>query len=239
MPSIHVFIANWEERSAEVISDRVVQAISRYGSCNLFLTGGNTVQAVYRHLSSLPIMSSGKVVYFFGDERCVPPDHADSNWFAACLTLFPHGIPDAVEIKRMQGENADPEAEAARYEFEMPERIDVLLLVPGVDGHIASLFPGHSALKCSNKRVVAVDIPSKGRRLTITPAVFQQTENVIVLAKGHEKGIIMAKAIQDPLCILELPVRLAMKATWLLDGEAGQAFCCISDGKLDTFRKTK
>lgn len=230
MPSIHVFIANWEERSAEVISDRVVQAISRYGSCNLFLTGGNTVQAVYRHLSSLPIMSSGKVVYFFGDERCVPPDHADSNWFAACRALFPHGVPDAVQVKRMQGESADPEAEAVRYENGLPQRIDVLLLAPGVDGHIASLFPGHSSLTCINRRIVAVDIPSRGRRLTITPAVFQQTESVIVLARGRDKGSVMAKSLQHPRSVSELPVCLAMEAAWLLDEEAGQALNDMPDG---------
>ena len=103
----------------------------------------------------------------------------------------------------------------------MPERIDVVLLVPGPDGHIASLFPDDPALSERNRLVVPVNHPSMGRRLTITPVVLARTRQLFVLAKGAEKGKVLRRALLDSS---PLPVSKALVGVWLMDKEAGDAF---------------
>jgi 6-phosphogluconolactonase len=124
----------------------------------------------------------------------------------------------------MAAEEVNVEAAARRYERELPERPDLLLLGVGRDGHIASLFPGDPALKERERRVVPVVSGAEfGCRLTITPTVIAAARSIFLLATGAEKGRVLAEALRSPADFQTLPVRLAMKGTWLLDHEAGSA----------------
>ena len=90
------------------------------------------------------------VSFYFGDERCVTPDHAESNYGMAMKTLFPQSVPTGCAVFRMEADTADQEAATQRYAYLLPDLIDVLLLGVGEDGHIASLFPNNAALKESS-----------------------------------------------------------------------------------------
>ena len=86
--------------------------------------------------------------FYFGDERCVPPDHDESNYGMEMQTLFSHGVPIECSVFRMEADAIDIEAAAQRYADLLPDSIDVILLGVGEDGHIASLFP--TILRCKS-----------------------------------------------------------------------------------------
>jgi 6-phosphogluconolactonase len=159
--------------------------------------------------------------FLFGDERCVPPDNADSNYALVMRTLLAKGVPPGCSIARMEAENPDREAAARAYEELLPEAIDVLLLGVGADGHVASLFPHSPAFRAKQRTVVPVTGPKPPQeRLTITPRVIAGAGEVFVLATGTEKGEMLVEALKSPADAESLPVRLALGGTWLLDEKA-------------------
>jgi 6-phosphogluconolactonase/glucosamine-6-phosphate isomerase/deaminase len=116
-------------------------------------------------------------VSFFGDERCVLPDNAESNYGIAMQTLFLHGVPVRCAVFRMGADAADREAAAQRYADLLPDSIDVLLLGVGEEGHIASLFPNSASLQERKRRVIPITGPKPPfERLTITPPVIAQAK---------------------------------------------------------------
>src|SRR5262249_27307315 len=121
----------------------------------------------------------------------------------------------------MEADDPDREAAAARYAALLPERLDVLVLGMGPDGHTASLFPGSPALLERTKRVV----PARGpvpphERLTITPPVIEAARQVAVLAAGAAKAALVARVLRGPWRPEELPAQPARAGTWLLDRAA-------------------
>lgn len=127
-------------------------------------------------------------------------------------------------VTRMKAEAADLDEAARQYESELPTRLDVLLLGMGVDGHIASLFPRHPSLMEIERRVVHVTTDTEfNHRLTITPSVISAARLIFLLVTGAAKGKVLAEALQSPDRVEALPVRFAIRGTWLLDQEAGRA----------------
>lgn len=218
-----VFAANdkWAALAADVIGQSIADVISRRGVCNVMLTGGNTAARLYRQwaaTSSLPLVH---MRLFFGDERCVPPDHKESNYALAMRTLLGRKQPAPGSIIRMEAERSDRDKAAQEYESLLPGKIDILLLGMGADGHIASLFPSSPALQLSLRTVLPVTGPAPpGGRLTITPRVIENAESVYLLATGVEKGKVLATARKSPEDYISLPVRLTLNGTWLLDDDA-------------------
>ena len=105
------------------------------------LAGGRTPEPVYRALAAEPSIAWERVDVFFTDERAVLPDHPDSNYRMvrqALLSRVP--IPPA-RVHRMEAERADRDAAARDYAQSLPDRLDVIVLGIGQDGHTASLFP--------------------------------------------------------------------------------------------------
>ena len=152
--------------AARIILEHARAAISARGLFRLGLTGGRSPTAVNAALlTAAGDLPWSKVQFTFGDERCVPPDHADSNYLVAQQSLFePAGIPEG-NVFRMRGE-IDPETAAREYEAKLTALSmrfgekrythDLLLLGLGEDGHIASLFPGTPALDEAERLVIPV-----------------------------------------------------------------------------------
>lgn len=213
---------NWSELVVDVVGRSVRETISTQGICNLMLTGGNTAPRLYAHWAKTSSLPMDHMHFFFGDERCVDPDHADSNYALVMKTLLPNGVPSGCTIERMRTENIDREVAALAYEKTLPEEIDILLLSMGTDGHVASLFPNSTALRSGQRRVVNVAGPkSSHERLTITPNVIASAKKVFLLVTGAEKGKVLSNALKSPKDFMSLPVCLTMNGTWLLDSEAG------------------
>ncbi len=150
----------------------------------LVLAGGETPRPTYRRLAREKYCWN-EVDVFFGDERCVPPDHPDSNYRMANEALLSSV---AARVHRMPGESCDAES----YERELREifgdmpRFDLAFLGLGPEGHTASLFSGDPALDEKESWVVRVSRPDH-ERLTLTPPVLSAVRLAVFLVAGAEK----------------------------------------------------
>ncbi len=218
-PPIDHVTTTWPPTAASLIMASVAQTCQALGSCSVMLTGGRSAPSLYQAWATLSeFRRLSNVQFYFGDERCVPPDHPESNYGLAMRTLFQHGVPPSCEVIRIAAEQPDRDRVAAAYEAQLPEKLDVLLLSVGDDGHIASLFPHSSALLEKRRRVVYVQTAQPPvERITITPRVITQAKRVYVMALGPIKADVYQHAKMDPHNIANLPARLVLNAIWLLD----------------------
>jgi len=151
----------------------------------LVLAGGNSPRRVYERLSTIGLPWT-EMDIFFGDERCVPPDHPASNYGMAHIALLSHV--DA-KVHRMSSETCDPQ----QYEDELTAvfgpglpAFDLVLHGLGQDGHTASLFPNDPALDVSDRRVVRVE-RADYTRLTLTLPALCSASVGIFLVSGEAK----------------------------------------------------
>jgi 6-phosphogluconolactonase len=153
------------------------------------LAGGSTPRRLYERLATCKFPWADTDV-FFGDERCVPPDHEASNFRMALEALLAR-VP--ARVHRMPGETCD----AAAYEDELsrvfataPPQFDLVVLGLGEDGHTASLFPGDPALDVTDRWVVRVERPDYDR-LTLTLPVLAAATTVMFLVSGASKRAVL------------------------------------------------
>jgi 6-phosphogluconolactonase len=171
-----------------------------------------------------------RVRFFFGDERTVQPDDAESNYRMTRETLFePLGIPET-NIFRIHGED-DPAAAAAAYaetltrELGSRPRFDLLFLGMGPDGHTASIFPGTLASIDDSKLVVANWVEKfKTWRITLTPHVINDATHVVITCGGAGKADALAGVLDGPHDPNLYPVQLVApqdgELHWLIDEPA-------------------
>jgi 6-phosphogluconolactonase len=207
---------------------------------NVALAGGSTPEMLYGLLAAPPFRGAvdwSKVHFFFGDERAVPPEHADSNYRMAHASLFmPLGLP-AANVHRMPAENPDPDAAAQAYEAELHShfalsaadlfpRFDLILLGMGPDGHTASLFPHKPALQEKTRLVVASEPGLKPfvTRLTLTFPVLDRAAQVLFLVAGADKADTLQKVLNGPADLEALPSQSVAPTegslVWLTDRAA-------------------
>lgn len=211
------------------------EAIGAHGCFTIAMAGGNTPRALCRllaHPSCSEQVDWQQVHVFWGDERCVPPDNADSNYRMAAETLLTHVPVSHGNIHRMRGELSPPEA-AREYEAELRAfftgdafpRFDLVLLGLGGDAHTASLFPETDALHETRRWTVANTVPQlQSWRLTLTVPAINSAKAVIFLVEGENK----AQAVHDVLCgpwdPCHLPAQLITPTDgdlfWMLDTPA-------------------
>lgn len=211
----------WAESAAVRVAEALESALGDGARASLVLAGGSTPKPVYRWLAGAEGIAWERVAIFFGDERCVPPDHADSNYRMAREAFLDRLPVSPEQVHRIEGERRDQAAAAADYAAVLPAEPSVLLLGIGVDGHTASLFPGSPALSERTRRVVNVTVPaSQPDRITITPPVVGDGREVFVLARGRAKAEAVARALEGPFDPGVCPAQLARRGTWLLDPQA-------------------
>lgn len=195
---------------ADAARDRVVhaaeRAIAARGVFHWALAGGSTPKAAYARLAALPprVIDWTRVRVWFGDERCVPPDHAESNFRMAADTLLSRVPIPLSNIHRIQAElgpAAAPSYEsllAATFPHAAPS-FDLVLLGLGVDGHTASLFstadfpPDPARLAIS---VVAPPGYSIRPRISLTHHALARARAAVFLVTGHEKRDTLARVLQ-------------------------------------------
>jgi 6-phosphogluconolactonase len=231
--------------AADLIEAAAGAAISDKGFFTLVLTGGGSVRLLYEYLGGSPYSSrlSWQDIYFFwGDERCVAPDHPDSNHAMARKLLLAKVIAPLANVHRMPGELSPPEKAAEEYEktlraFFAPHPgltngrfpcFDLLLLGMGRDGHTASLFPGSPLLQEKERWVAAVAEPVGSPpvpRVTLTLPVLNSAREILFLTAGPEKKIILDQiAIDSQTAAQRFPaarVRPAGDLRWFHAAEAG------------------
>lgn len=209
--------------------EAALEAIRRHAKFNIALSGGNTPARLYRRLASDPRLNDcwPAVRLWFGDERCVPPGHPDSNYRMVRQAGLTPGL--GLTLERMEGE-LDPELAAVRYAERLralPQQdgwpqFDLVMLGMGEDGHIASLFPGSANFVEREKWVSAAFVERLGAwRLSLTLPVIAAARQVLVLVTGANKARVLADVLRDsnPTYPASAIARLA-QATWLLDEAA-------------------
>jgi 6-phosphogluconolactonase len=203
--------------AARRVRRSATMALMARGRWRVALAGGSTPRALYHELgegaATADRLDWMRTEIFFGDERTVPPDHAESNYRMVREALLSRIAIPAAQVHRMEGEAADLTAAAARYQSELGEpALDLAILGMGPDGHTASLFPGTSALGERQLRCVAVTVPQLGTaRLTLTYPVFETAREIVFLIAGQEKALTLKRVIEGPAQPNELPCQAIIR----------------------------
>ena len=224
------------ETAALAIVEAAAEAVAAGRRFSLVLAGGGTPRDTYARLAAPPFserMPWDRTSVFFGDERCVPADHPESNYRRANETLLAKVRIPPDQIFRMRGEAENPEDAAADYArrlttvFATPRgglpRFDLVLLGMGLDGHTASLFPGSPAVKEIFRTVVAVHAAAASipQRLTLTLRPINAAARVMFLVAGAEKAKVVKAILRDGAMLPAGLVRPTDGAlTWLVDRAA-------------------
>ncbi|MBM4261588.1 MAG: 6-phosphogluconolactonase [Deltaproteobacteria bacterium] len=202
-----IICADTEELSRKA-AERFIRlandAIVRSGRFIVALSGGSTPRALYSLLASPDYNERipwNKVHLYWGDERCVPPHHPDSNFLMVQETLLANITIPRENFHRIAAE-LDPKVAAADYEeqvrklFELTPgalpRFDLILLGLGEDGHTASLFPENEALNEAHHLVVATYVEKlNAHRVTLTLPVINRAAEIVFLVAGQDKSAVI------------------------------------------------
>ncbi|HUZ78683.1 MAG TPA: 6-phosphogluconolactonase [Chloroflexota bacterium] len=193
---------------------------------NVALSGGSTPKGLFGLLAEPPYrqrMHWTDITFYWGDERCVPPDDPESNYRMAneaLLSKIPTGT-----VHRIHGED-DPHLAAEAYERLLPDGpLDLVLLGMGPDGHTASLFPHTPALQERSRRVTENYVDKLSTwRVSLTAPELQRAHQVLFLVAGADKAAALKQVLQGPENTEEYPSQLLRQATggvtWLIDAAA-------------------
>ena len=237
-------------KTAERLTSGAEKAVAQRGRARIAISGGSTPRAAFALLADPNKPWRGRMPWekldlFWVDERCVPPDHADSNYRMTREAMLDTVPLKPEQVHRMEGE-LEPAAAAARYESllrnvfrlegaESP-RFDVVQLGMGPDGHTASLFPHTEAIHEMSRLVTANHVPQQkdSWRITLTWPVINQASLVFFEIAGADK----AKNLQEVLTGPHDPERLPSQLIWPSSGilsmildQAAAALLPATDGE--------
>jgi 6-phosphogluconolactonase len=233
MPDPVIQVAADPKALAEAAAQRIFaaahSAADRRQMFSIALSGGNTPKALFQLLAAPPMRDSidwKRWEIYWGDERCVPPDHPDSNYRMAKEELLDHVPIDPDKIHRMKGE-LDPNQAAKEYGELLKEKfgdggLELILLGMGDDGHTASLFPGTAALNETKHRCVANFVPKmKTWRITLTAPFINKSRQVMIVVEGKAKAPRIDEVLHGPRDPQNLPIQLIQptdgRLIWMLD----------------------
>jgi len=231
--------------AAEKFVEIAEEAIDKRGSFTVALAGGSTPKALYQLLASDKFRDKidwSKVFFFFGDERHVPPDNAESNFRMADENLFEPLKISKKNIFRWIAEEKYAEIVADDYESwiwkfftdkglhteedgDDEPSFDLILLGMGADGHTASLFPDTEALNETEKIATENYVEKLDKtRLTLTFPVINNARNVVFLVTGEEKAATLRDVLEGDFQPEKLPAQNVRpnhgNLFWLLDEKA-------------------
>jgi 6-phosphogluconolactonase len=205
------------------------------GRFSFALSGGSTPKAMFQILAEKPFADSlpwRSIYFFWGDERCVPPDHLESNYRMANETLLSKVPVPRENIFRVPAEDEDHERAAANYSETLQKffadewpRLDLVFLGMGADGHTASLFPGTAALKVNDRIAVANYVDKfQSWRITLTADTINRARNIIFLVAGEDKAPALKEVIRGPRNPEQYPSQLIESyhgaLLWMVDEAA-------------------
>ena len=235
-PAIHTFTDAQEltRAAAGLFLEVGKQAIAERNRFLVALSGGSTPKALYSILANdkyAQQLDWSKVHFLFGDERSVPPTHADSNFAMANAILFsPLHLPSA--------QTPQYETTLRHLTTAVPgqwPRLDLVLLGMGDDGHTASLFPGTASLTEQTRWVVPSTSPQGTRaRVTLTLGVINHASVVLFLVAGRNKAAVVRRVLeQRPGDPGPYPAALIRPETgrllWYLDRAAASELTATTD----------
>jgi 6-phosphogluconolactonase len=232
-------LSTFMRTAAERVVTLAETSITARGHFTIALSGGSTPKALFELLAGeyLKHVDWPNVHVFWGDERCVPPEHPDSNYRMARLALLDYVPIPMSNIHRMRGE-IDPLEAADQYEIMLREffltrgrenepapRFDLILLGMGDDGHTASLFPGTEVLHEQERWVTAHYVEKLDAwRITLTAVAINAASNILFLVTGQGKAETLRAVASDPYQPDALPSQMIEaingRTVWLVDAAA-------------------
>ncbi|MDR3772277.1 MAG: 6-phosphogluconolactonase [Terracidiphilus sp.] len=236
--------------AAQYFLEMTREAVEARGRARIAISGGSTPTATFALLAdpNQPYrahMPWDNLDLYWVDERCVPPDAADSNYRMTREALLDHVPLRPDQIHRIEGE-LDPEVAASRYESELRNsfrlegaespRFDLIALGMGPDGHTASLFPETGALHEMSRLVVANHVPQQKQswRITLTWPVINNASSVFFLIAGADKAAVLNQVLTGARNPELLPSQLIWPASGILTlilDQAAAAFLPAADGE--------
>lgn len=186
------------QQTAEAFGGYLMKKASEKKVFHCALSGGSTPKILFDYLAKNYAGSSlwKRIHFYWGDERCVAPEHEESNYKMTREHLLDHVDMPEGNIHRVRGER-EPHGEAERYARELLENLpkqegfpvfDLIILGMGNDGHTASIFPHQMELLKSDLICDVGTHPESGqKRLTLTGKVINAADEVIFLVTGHGK----------------------------------------------------
>jgi len=223
-------------QAAQLVVRLAAESVVTHGRFTVALAGGSTPRKLYGLLADEAYRSQidwALVEIFWGDERCVPADDAESN-FRMAQEAFLSKVPIAEnQVHRVHADWPDHDAAARDYVIEM-QRIfgtggipgfDLIQLGMGPEGHTASLFPHQAALHEQERLVVPVRTPKPPPdRLTFTPSLLNAARHVLFLVTGSDKADAVREIIEGEYNPDEYPAQIVHpphgEVTWMLDTAA-------------------
>lgn len=219
--------------AADRIAVLIERAIAARRVAHVALTGGTTIGPVYEALADPNRPWRGRIDWnrvhlYWGDERQVPPGHADSNFGMAKRALVSRVPIPADQVHRMRGELPDAAEAAREYEAQLLGTFDVMLLGLGEDAHIASLFPeapGTTVWRPDLHGPAVIATTHLGRgRITLTPTPILSSRHILVLVKGEQKAEAVEAALELPLDVARYPAQMLRDAgarvEWIIERAA-------------------
>ncbi len=200
-------VEEWNRALRSDDTDAALADAPRPRTRRVLFAGGTTPERLYRRLADpdvMPLTAWRRIEGYFGDERCVPPDHPDSNYGLLRRSLLAPLGGDAPKVHRMHGEDPDPDAAARAYERVIADAFgatddetpsfDLALLGVGPDGHTASLFPGRSM--DPERLCVATARPEDGSaRITVTLRLLDAARSILFFVLGASKADAVARCV--------------------------------------------
>jgi len=223
-------------RAAEEITHFAGEAVCTHGEFTLCLTGGETPAPTYELLATRFHLSVDwkEVQFFWGDERCVPPDDQASNYGMANRAMLSKLSLRPEQVHRMRGE-LEPDRAALEYENELrgtfhlaPGQLpafNLILLGLGDNAHIASLFPHNAALHERGRMAIAVEVDAPQRnRISLTAPVLNNANRIMFLVSGERKAQAVKNVLEGPPDPDRYPARIIQpehgEVVWMLDKAA-------------------
>jgi 6-phosphogluconolactonase len=207
---------------------------------HIALSGGNTPRAFLATLASDhrekgKTLPWEKIHFYWSDERCVPSDHADSNYRMASDALFNKISINKKNVHRIRGEN-DPFYEAIRYAEEISSHVplqdslplfDLIFLGVGEDGHCASIFPDRTDLINSGNVCEAVKHPATGNwRVTLTGPPLIRSKRLVFIVTSSSKSAVIRQILNKESSAANYPASLVnamgRNIDWFIDREAAK-----------------
>jgi 6-phosphogluconolactonase len=176
-------------RGAELIAEHAERAIAARGSFSLAVSGGHGPWRMFELLGEREL-DWVRIDVFQVDERVAPDGDEDRNLTHLRASLPPAGF---ARVRALPVTDDDLEAAAARYAAELPERLDLVHLGLGPDGHTASLIPGDPVLDVHDRLVATTGVYQGRRRMTLTYPALESARAILWLITGADKPAALAK----------------------------------------------
>jgi 6-phosphogluconolactonase len=230
-------LASLTAAAAEEVARAAERSIAEQGRFTWALSGGGTPRGLFQRLAGDPYRERidwSRVHFFWGDERHVPPDDAESNYRMARETMIDALSPPAENVHRIHAEEPDAAVAARLYEAELRSffalgdgewpRFDLMLMGIGKDGHTASLFPGGEAVHERERIVVAPWVPSQNTfRITLTPPAINRAARSLFLVSGEEKSEALRAVLEGAREPDRYPAQIVEgNVLWMVDRSAAR-----------------